>query len=138
MLNCSQLSRKSNTHNHNSCITSLLIKSQLWLQVIALAELVLSIQCSLQVCCLLSAEIFPQSFLKSFVIEFYNYVLLLTTGLQAEFHKILSFSSFKPRSHRDSSFFPFFLDLFFSGFSQCNNYCCYSLFLNHFARTLEG
>ena len=62
-------------------------------------------------CCLLSAEIFLQSFQKSFVIECYNHILLITVVLQAEFHKVLRFSSFKPRFPIDSSFFLFFLDL---------------------------
>ena len=34
MLNYSLLSRKDNTHKHNSCMIFLLTKSQLWLQVI--------------------------------------------------------------------------------------------------------
>ena len=88
MLNCSQLSRKNNTHNHNSGVTPLLIKSQLQLQI--WARLVFSIQCSHQACRLLSAERFQ----KSFVIECYNYILLLTAVLQAEFHKVLRFFFF--------------------------------------------
>ena len=53
------------------------------------------------------------NFQKSFVIECYNYARLLNEVLQAGLHKILSFFSFKPRFHTDSSFFPFSLDLFF-------------------------
>ena len=107
MLNCSQLNRKNNTHKHNSCIIPLLIKNQLWLQFIFWVGLILSIQCSLQLCRHLSAEIFLQNFQKSVVTECYNYIHLLTTDLQAEFHEILSFTQILV-------FYLFFLDLFFS------------------------
>ena len=52
MLNCSQLSRKSNTYKYNntSCISPLLVESQLWLQVKPWTGLFFSFQCSLQLC----------------------------------------------------------------------------------------
>ena len=46
------------------------------------------------------------------------------------------FSFFNSRFHTYSSFFLFFLDLFL--LEVCNNYCCCSLFLNHFAWTLDS
>ena len=113
MFNCSQLSWKNNTHKHDSCIILLLIKSQLWLQVIVWAGLVLSIQCSLQLCRLLSAEIFLQSFQKSFVIECYNYIRLLTAFLQAVSSNSKFFLLFSQGFTQTLVFYFFFLDLFF-------------------------
>ena len=47
MLKCSLLSRKyNNTHKHKSCVIPLLIKSQLWLQVVVWVGLGLNISSS--------------------------------------------------------------------------------------------
>ena len=73
------------------------------------------------------------SFQKSFVNSFYNYIYLLTTVLQAEFNKIPIFPLI---SH---GFIPTFLFLsLFPWLVFVGNYCCWSLFLTHFAEILEG
>ena len=63
---------------------------------------------------LLSAEIFFQSFQKSFTVECYNYIRILTAVLQEEFHKTLRFFFFSSQGFTQTFLFLFFLDLFFS------------------------
>ena len=58
---------ENNTHKHNSGIITLLIESQLRLKVTVWGGLVLPFWCTSRLCCLLSAEMFLQSFQKTFV-----------------------------------------------------------------------
>ena len=131
----------------SKCITPLLIKSQLWLQVIVWAQMWIQGCCNIQdgapcddsqllsqsapswmlqqpqICLLgrisslklvffLGMLLFiswniSSKFSEVIVIECYNYIILLTAVLQAEFHKVLSFLRF----HIHSSFLILFLDM---------------------------